>query len=63
MSDDDGEVTEADLREARERWADPAHEPAAKELFARAVTGSGVRGDVRIGADEEPPESSEKPGS
>lgn len=52
--EDDGPVTQADLDAARARWADPKHEPAVTELFARAVTGNGVRGDVLIGADDSP---------
>lgn len=54
--DDDGPVTEAELTEARERWAGAEHEPAVPELFARPVYGRGFRGDVPIrAADDSPP--------
>lgn len=54
-NDDDADermVTQADLDEAKARWADPKYQPAVRELFARAVTGNGLRGDVLIGEDE-----------
>ena len=41
-------VTEADLAEARERWADPRHEPAAPDLFSEPLYGDGLRGDIKI---------------
>lgn len=47
-SDDEGAVTEADLAEARERWADKKHESAIGELFSAPVYGKGFRGDVPI---------------
>lgn len=51
MTDDadaagNGPVTPEDLAAARERWADPAHEPSIRDLFARPVAGGGIRGDV-----------------
>lgn len=48
------EVTETDLKEAKERWADPKHEGSVKELFSAPVYGDGFRGDVPI---ERKPES------
>jgi len=47
---DDDIVTEEDLAEAQRRWADPKHESAGPELFARPVYGPGFRGDVPLGA-------------
>lgn len=46
--DSDDTVTEADLKEAQERWADPKHVPLGTELFSRPVYGDGFRGDVPI---------------
>lgn len=46
--DDDGTITEADLKAARERWADPKHQPSAPELFAIPVYADGFRGDVAV---------------
>lgn len=47
---DDDKVTEADLAEARQRWAGAEHEPVVAELFARPAYGPGFRGDVPLGA-------------
>lgn len=55
--DDDGPVTEADLAAARERWADPEHEPSAPELFSRPAYGPGFRGDVPLRVSGAPPEA------
>ena len=49
--DDDGPLTQADLDEAKARWADPSHQPDITELFARPVTGNGVQGDGLLGED------------
>jgi hypothetical protein len=46
--DDDGTVSEADLKEAQERWAAEDHEPLVKEIFSKPVYGDGFRGDMPI---------------
>ena len=52
-ADDDTPVTEAELEAAQRRHDAERPELAAAELFARAVTGDGFRGDVPIGADDD----------
>lgn len=51
---DDEPVTEADLAEARARWADPQHESALIEKFARPVYGNGIRGETALAAEPIP---------
>lgn len=45
-------ITEADLKEAHERWADPQHEPGIKELFSKPVYGDGFRGDMPLNVED-----------
>lgn len=45
---DDDELTEADIKEAQERWAAEDHEPLVKEIFSKPVYGDGFRGDMPI---------------
>lgn len=42
---DEDIITEADLAEARERWADPSHKSAVDDIFESPVYGKGFRGD------------------
>lgn len=49
--DEEDRVTDADLKEAQERWAAFAGEPAGGELFSAPVYGDGFRGDIPILAD------------
>jgi hypothetical protein len=51
--DDDGPVSEADLKEAQERWAAAEHEPLVKEIFSAPVYGDGFRGDKPVKTEEE----------
>lgn len=55
--DDDNVITEADLAEARERWADPKHESTVGELFSTPAYGKGFRGDNPIASPEKHAES------
>lgn len=53
---DEDIITEADLAEARERWADPSHESAVDDIFESPVYGKGFRGDnpVFMGGSSKP---------
>lgn len=62
--DEDATITEADLAEARARWAGRHHEAAAPDIFSQPVYGDGFRGDLPFNyAGEAPPGTQARTGA